>query len=48
MMAASVILRKLPTANNRPMGENSFNLVTLFGIARKFGMQCSANPLNFA
>jgi hypothetical protein len=29
MWANSLILQKLPKANNRPMGENSPNLVTL-------------------
>jgi hypothetical protein len=29
--ASSVIFEKLPNANNHPIGENSPNLVTLFG-----------------
>jgi hypothetical protein len=32
LLATSVIIEKLPKVNNHPLGENSPNLVTLFGI----------------
>jgi hypothetical protein len=34
--AASVIFKNLPKENNRPIGENSLNLVTLFAEEIKF------------